>query len=60
MILWAIEKAKAAGMKYLRMDTAFDRPKLRALYESLGFEYVGEKTVGQFHVALYQMPIKNL
>lgn len=57
MIAWATEKARVAGMKYLRMDTAFERPKLRAVYEAMGFEYVGEKQVGQFHVALYELPL---
>lgn len=55
LVNWAIEKARAEGKPYLRMDTHFERPKLRAFYESLGFECVGEKTVGEFYVALYEM-----
>lgn len=58
LIAWAIEKARAAGMKYLRMDTAFERPKLRAVYEKLGFQYAGEKIVGPFHVALYELALE--
>ncbi len=55
LVAWAIEKARTEGKSYLRMDTHFERPKLRSFYESLGFQDVGEKTVGGLHLALYEM-----
>jgi GNAT superfamily N-acetyltransferase len=55
LIEWAIEKARAEGKRYLRMDTHFERPKLRVFYEGLGFKFVGEKTVPPLHLALYEM-----
>ncbi|MER3483302.1 MAG: N-acetyltransferase [Meiothermus sp.] len=55
LVGWAIEKARAEGKRYLRMDTHFDRPKLRAYYENLGFQYVEEKWIEPYHLALYEM-----
>jgi len=57
LVAWAIAKARAEGKRYLRLDTHFERPKLRAFYESLGFHYVGEKTVPPYRLALYEMPL---
>lgn len=59
MVEWAIQRTQSLGISHLRMDTAFDRPKLRAFYEDLGFEYVVEKTVGFHHLALYELPLRK-
>ncbi len=59
MVAWAKEQAKAAGLSYLRLDTDFNRPKLRSFYERLGFTCVGEKHLTRLgyplHVALYEL-----
>jgi len=39
------------------MDCAAERPKLRAFYGSLGFEYPSDRWLGSFHAARYQMPL---
>jgi GNAT superfamily N-acetyltransferase len=44
--------------RYLRLDCAADRPKLRNVYESFGFRYHSDKTVGTFTVARYEYKIK--
>lgn len=57
MVEWAIEKARAEGAPYLRMDTHAKRPKLIRFYEELGFVFVEEKVVGGLEVALYEMKL---
>lgn len=44
------------GRPWLRLDTATARPKLRALYETFGFQDMGQRTVKGFDVTLYQFP----
>lgn len=41
MLAWAQERARAEGLAFLRLDTDFNRPKLRSFYEGLGFVCVG-------------------
>lgn len=59
MLAWAQERARAEGLSFLRLDTDFNRAKLRSFYEGLGFVYVGEKRVTRMgyslHVALYEL-----
>ncbi|GIW27110.1 MAG: GNAT family N-acetyltransferase [Meiothermus ruber] len=59
MLAWAQERARAEGLAFLRLDTDFNRPKLRSFYEGLGFVCVGEKRVTRMgyalHVALYEL-----
>lgn len=57
MIAFAMEECKKKGIRYLRLDTGWNRHKLCSLYESLGFVKVGQKTIGEKVYALYQMKI---
>ncbi|WP_244861053.1 GNAT family N-acetyltransferase [Meiothermus ruber] len=61
MLAWAQERARAEGLAFLRLDTDFNRPKLRSFYEGLGFVCVGEKRVTRMgyplHVALYELKL---
>ena len=57
MVRAAVEEARRRGCAYLRLDTAFARPKLRAIYEQLGFEGRGRRTVYGFDVALYERKV---
>ncbi|WP_297860390.1 GNAT family N-acetyltransferase [Meiothermus sp.] len=61
MVAWAKEQARAAGLSYLRLDTDFNRPKLRSFYERLGFTCVGAKQLTRLgyplHVALYELKL---
>ena len=49
----AAAQARAAGRSWLRLDTASDRPKLRALYVGAGFVPVDEVQVGAYHVVRF-------
>lgn len=61
MVAWARVRARASGLCYLRLDTDFGRPKLRGIYERLGFTCVGEKHLTRLgyplHVALYELKL---
>lgn len=57
MINSAMEECKQKGIRYLRLDTGWNRYKLCALYESMGFVQVGKKTVRERDYALYEMKI---
>lgn len=50
----AARETREAGGAFLRLDTAAERPKLRALYESAGFRAVDERTVKGFFVVRYE------
>lgn len=52
----AVRETGARGRRWLRLDTATGRPKLRALYADFGFQDVGRRTVKGFDVTLYQFP----
>ncbi len=58
IIGWAKSHAKKIGKKFLRLDCEL-RPKLCSIYEARGFTKHGEKTVGPWHVARYEICLKN-
>ena len=55
----AVQETRRTGVPYLRLDTASDRAKLRALYEDFGFQNVGERQVGAYHVVLYSLNVMD-
>ncbi len=57
MLEAAVSEAQASGCTFLRLDTAWDRPKLRAIYDQFGFEVRGRKTVYGYDVALYELRV---
>lgn len=57
MIEHAIAECKRKGIRTLRLDTGWDRQKLHALYERIGFRKAGKKTIGEMDYALYEMDI---
>lgn len=59
MIEWAKRKAKKDGKRHLRLDCA-DRPKLRAVYERMGFSYHSVKTRSPYNVIRYEFDLKKL
>ena len=54
LLLFAEQRARELGRKWLRLDTDSTRPKLRQFYERAGFTPVGFKTLGRYHLALYE------
>lgn len=57
MIGWAVAQAREQGRDYLRVDCDARRPRLRAVYERLGFKLRDERQVGLFFVARYELEI---
>lgn len=57
MIGAAIQATRAAGRPWLRLDTAAERPKLRALYEGQGFRLVREGQHGGWRAAWYELRV---
>lgn len=51
----AAAQARAVGRGWLRLDTASDRHKLRALYVGAGFVPVDEVQVGAYHVVRFEL-----
>ena len=54
MLAFALDRTPEQGKRYVRLDTAAERPKVRAFYEQHGFVHVGERKVEQFDAALYE------
>ncbi|MDV6374380.1 GNAT family N-acetyltransferase [Deinococcus arenicola] len=52
----AVRETRERGRLWLKLDTATARPKLRAIYETFGFQNVGQRTVKGFDVTLYGLP----
>ena len=48
------DRSRERGIGVVRLDTARDRPPLRALYERLGFSAVDERRVGSFDGVRYE------
>lgn len=51
----AAGETRQTGRAFLRLDTAANRPKLRALYEAAGFRAVDEREVKGFVVVRYEL-----
>jgi GNAT superfamily N-acetyltransferase len=51
---WTCAHAQSRGYAYLRLDCEAARPRLRNLYESMGFTFHSERVVGPYTVARYQ------
>jgi len=54
---FAALETRAAGRPWLRLDTAAERPKLRAIYENFGFRLVREGEAGGFPTAWYELEV---
>ena len=54
LLAWAEGTARAAGMRYLRLDCAAENAQLRAYYEAAGFERRGELAGSGWATTLYE------
>lgn len=54
---WSVERARAFGLRYLRLDCDAQRPKVRAVYEAFGFRLHSYRQVGPYYVARYEYPL---
>ena len=57
LLQWAVDRARALGKRYLRLDCDADRPRLRALYEQFGFRLHSYRQVGAYFVSRYELQI---
>jgi GNAT superfamily N-acetyltransferase len=57
LLEWSIERARSLGKRHLRLDCDESRPKLRALYERIGFRFHSFRQVGAYYVARYEYPL---
>ncbi|WP_084049085.1 GNAT family N-acetyltransferase [Deinococcus hopiensis] len=55
----AVQQTHRKKCSWLRLDTAANRPKLRALYENAGFRRVDEVEVKGLRVVRYELPIMS-
>lgn len=55
----AARETRERGRNWLKLDTATGRPKVRAIYETFGFQDAGQRTVKGFDVTLYRLPVRN-
>lgn len=53
----AVQDTRRRGIAWLKLDTATQRPKLRAIYENYGFQNVGRREVRGFDVTLYELRV---
>jgi len=54
---WTVDRARALGKRYLRLDCDADRSRLRAFYERFGFRLHSHRQVGSYYVSRYELQI---
>jgi hypothetical protein len=59
LLAWCEKQAAAWGCSQFRLDCDSRRPKLRALYEGLGFRFHSERRVGAYTVARYERAVRG-
>jgi len=57
LLRWAAKRARALGLRYLRLDCVGSRPRLRAVYERFGFEHYSDRQVGPYFVSRYEYDV---
>lgn len=57
LLRWAGDRARALGLRFLRLDCDAARPRLRAFYERHGFRYHSDFEWRRFVVARYELPL---
>jgi GNAT superfamily N-acetyltransferase len=57
LLCWAAQRANALGRSFLRLDCEASRPRLRAVYERLGFVHHSDRQVGPYFVSRYELDV---
>jgi GNAT superfamily N-acetyltransferase len=47
------------GRRFLRLECAHDREKLRSFYEAFGFQHHSDRQVGPWHLARYELVVEG-
>jgi orotate phosphoribosyltransferase len=58
ILSWAVERARALGRHYLRLDCEASRARLRKVYEQFGFRHHSDRHVGPYFVSRYEFEIQ--
>ena len=58
LLRWAVERARSLGRRYLRLDCEASRPRLRKIYEQLGFRHHSDRHVGPYFVSRYEYEVR--
>jgi GNAT superfamily N-acetyltransferase len=58
-LIWAVQRAATLGRRFLRLDCAASRPRLRAVYERFGFRHHSNRQVGPYFVARYELDVQE-
>ena len=59
LLEWSLERARATGRRFLRLDCDAERGKLRDLYERFGFRLHSYRQVTSYYVARYEYPLEG-
>jgi len=59
LLEWSVERARAMGRRFLRLDCDAERAKLRDLYERFGFRLHSYRQVTSYYVARYEYPLEG-
>ncbi|WP_228038264.1 GNAT family N-acetyltransferase [Nodosilinea sp. LEGE 06152] len=57
LMKWAVKQSRDLGKRFLRLDCAADRLRLRRVYESFGFRHHSDRQVGPYFVARYEYKV---
>ena len=57
LLEWTVDRARALGKRYLRLDCDAERSRLRAFYERFGFRLHSYRQVGSYYVSRYELQI---
>ena len=57
LLQWAVERTRSLNRRYLRLDCAATRPRLRAIYEGFGFTHHSNKQIGPYYDARYEYDV---
>jgi GNAT superfamily N-acetyltransferase len=59
ILRWAVERTQRLGRRYLRLDCVASRSRLRAVYESFGFQHRDDRQVGSYFVSRYEYDVAH-
>jgi GNAT superfamily N-acetyltransferase len=57
LMKWAVGNTRKLGKRYLRLDCAADRSRLRLVYEKFGFRHHSDRQAGPYLVARYEYEV---
>jgi GNAT superfamily N-acetyltransferase len=57
LLRWAVERTRSLDRRYLRLDCEASRPRLRAVYERVGFVHHSDRQIGPYFDARYEYDV---